>query len=600
MGDAYLGMTIVSRWRHSRLIGLGDRSGPIAYSPCIVNLEGDPEMPPELAPFYSTRDESIPANIKFESKLKLSPPFEAIGPIWEAKLGHVLPPSLDEADVGEEGSFGQLLPLSWQRICHDDKLLDENLNPQVVVLLDSLQLASQPSLLAEALHTIKLRFPGALLWTPGLGGPDNAAVLTWMGVDIFDMSRSRQALSAGAILTSEGPRMPEESLGEKSDDASIVMEWKSEIAIIRRSIRDSNLRELVEKRAPNSPRLVEHLRHHDRITSESEHTFLESFVKENVRLNCNTFASRTDPIVSDWVRFITEDYQCPESQDKILLLLPCSARKPYRTSRSHRRFFNHIRNSTPHQVMVTAPLGLVPRDLERIWPACNYDIPVTGEWDVDELDRIRNMVSKLVERQGYQVVINHSGVDFPDLSIPIVDTRCGDSSGSKDALSRLEKSVDELCEKFGLRNVKRNRLLMEEFRSTARRHMCNDSWMKGLVIVGRPPRHKLMLNGVQLAQWNPERGGLSLAKSSLPIIYANDSLPVVEIQHDGDWSGDIFAQMVVEYDPSIRLGSDFLVVRNGELIGSARATVPGGAWPNSPGRLAKSHHRLPAAKQQID
>ena len=34
----------------------------------------------------------------------------------------------------------------------------------------------------------------ALLWTPGLGGPDNAAVLAWFGVDLFDTTRTRFAL----------------------------------------------------------------------------------------------------------------------------------------------------------------------------------------------------------------------------------------------------------------------------------------------------------------------------------------------------------------------------------------------------------------------
>ena len=59
--------------------------------------------------------------------------------------------------------------------------------PSIVVLVDAVQLASQPRKLIDALVTIKHRFPGALVWTPGLGGPDNAAVLTWFGVDLFDL-----------------------------------------------------------------------------------------------------------------------------------------------------------------------------------------------------------------------------------------------------------------------------------------------------------------------------------------------------------------------------------------------------------------------------
>ena len=597
MGDALLGLTTVSRWRHARLMGLGDRKCPVAYTPCLVGLDGDPETPVEIAPFSSTQDDMIPANMTFAAKMSLSPPFTEIAPNWESAIGHVLPPSLDEADVGEVGGYGALLPVSWQRICHDPELKNPDLNPQVIVLTDALQLASRPSRLPEALHTLRLRFPGALLWTPGIGGPDNAAVLTWMGVDIFDLCRSRQAHSIGAILTADGARMPEDTLSEIADDESMTSHWSRELANIRRALRDGTLRDLVEKRIANSPRLVEHLRYHDNLTAESEHTFLESVVSEDTRLQCNTFASRSDPAILDWIRFIDEEYSSPPEQNKVLILLPCSARKPYRFSRSHRRFLEHIRNSNPHQVMVTAPLGLVPRDLERIWPACHYDIPVTGDWDNDELARIESMVDRFVTRQGYEVVINHSGIEFPNISVPIIDTRCGDSATAPKALQRLGDAVDESCEENGLRSHKRNNILMAEYRSTARRQMSNDEWMEGLTIVGRPPRHKLMLGEVQLAQWNPERGALSLTKSSLPILHEHQSLPVVEISHEGSWSGDIFSHMVVDYDPTIRMGADLLVLRDGVLIGSARASIPGGAWPNSPGRLARSHHRLPAAKR---
>ena len=33
-------------------------------------------------------------------------------------------------------------------------------------------------------------------------------------------------------------------------------------------------------------------------------------------------------------------------------------------------------------------LGLVPRDLEEVWPAGHYDIPVTGDWTLDERKRV--------------------------------------------------------------------------------------------------------------------------------------------------------------------------------------------------------------------
>ena len=84
--------------------------------------------------------------------------------------------------------------------------------------------------------------------------------------------------------------------------------------------------------------------------------------------------------------------------------------------------------------MITSPLGLVPRELEDIWPAAHYDIPVTGDWDEDELSIIRQMLSRLVERVGYSSIVNHSGVETGLVGINEIDTRKGESAGSKDSL----------------------------------------------------------------------------------------------------------------------------------------------------------------------
>ena len=100
------------------------------------------------------------------------------------------------------------LPVSWQRMNHDESLTDQDLAPELVVLTDALQLASQPGKLPLAIMTLKHRFPGALLWTPGLAGPDNLGVLASMGVDLFDLARCHEAAANGVLLTSRGPRHP--------------------------------------------------------------------------------------------------------------------------------------------------------------------------------------------------------------------------------------------------------------------------------------------------------------------------------------------------------------------------------------------------------
>ena len=92
--------------------------------------------------------------------------------------------------------------------------------------------------------------------------------------------------------------------------------------------------------------------------------------------------------------------------------------------------------------MVTAPLGLVPRELEDIWPAGNYDIPVTGDWDSDELIVIRTMLSEYISRNNYARVINHSGIEIDIKSVEIIDTRKGMTAGSPEALDYLMLQVN--------------------------------------------------------------------------------------------------------------------------------------------------------------
>ena len=78
-------------------------------------------------------------------------------------------------------------------------------------------------------------------------------------------------------------------------------------------------------------------------------------------LRCHSFSSRNDPLIQDWRRRVSDNHQPPSHQSKVMVLLPCSATKPYRLSASHKRFSRSIISNTIHEVIVTAPLGLVPR-----------------------------------------------------------------------------------------------------------------------------------------------------------------------------------------------------------------------------------------------
>jgi len=591
-----MGQTLLANQRLARLVGLGDRSQPAAYSPCLVIDESSVgKVPSHLAPFIHKQDNSeLPGTLSFHSRLPLAIPFENIGPTWSTRLGHVLPPSMEDADNSEHGDTGPLLAVSWQRLRHDPELLSDDLKPQVVVLLDALQLAGRPGKLAKALFVLRKRFSSALLWCPAISGPDNLALLTWMGVDIHDLARTSQCEANRVLLTSSGPRHCEVTLGEEVSRERHIEIWTQEMATVRRAIRDGTLRELVEQRVISSPRMVEHLRYHDALVNENKTpSTLSVVVPPSRALRAHSSTTLNDAEVLDWVNFMNTEYSPPSGFDKVLILLPCSERKPYRDSRSHHRFREAIGNTSAHEVMVTSPLGLVPRDLERIWPAAHYDVPTTGDWTADEINRITAMVSTLVQNNRYELVINHSSIELESfVQVPLINTRGNASATSKEALSRLSEAVSSAREEHGIEGLAKNHRLFLEFRSIARRQMRNDAWMEGIRVGGKPPRWKVYDGQIQMAQWLPDRGSLSLTKAALPRLMEHDSLPRIHLKEGSLWKGDVFTSNLQNFDSDFKEGGDLLVMQDGKLIGMARATIAPWAWPDSPGRLAKGHHRL--------
>ncbi|MBJ32705.1 MAG: hypothetical protein CMB69_01825 [Euryarchaeota archaeon] len=594
MSERPLARSVLVRQRLARVMQLGDRNSPVSWTPALVTRTEDPEMPISLAPFSSSREsDNLPASITMSTRAELCFPFDS-DDTWSASEGLVLPPSLSESDSGEFSRGDQLLAVSWQSMHHDEMLNDSKLQPSVVCLTDSVQLANNPGLLIEALYSLRTRFPNSLIWTPGIGGPDNCALLVWMGVDLFDLGRSSRASAMGTILSQEGPRIPEHTLSESHDMRAQIEAWKHAIGATRSAIRNGSLRELAERQSTSSPRSVERLRRHDKMMSKfgGGKAGLERVVGHEHKLRCHTYQSRDDPLIQDWRARVADSHMPPKHQRNLLVLLPCSAVKPYRTSQSHRRFMSAITTNSAHQVMVTAPLGLVPRELEEVWPAANYDIPVTGDWDLDELEVIRDMLERLCSRVGYSRIINHSGVDINIEGIEITDTRKGESAGSADSIERLRNAVSQADEEMSLNSIKKSQNTLEQLRALSRFQHGTDAWLEDAAIRGRPPIFTIMKGGEQIAMWNPRTGRFAFSKACLPLLMQSGTFPIVELSPDLDWKGDLFSSNVIAADSNIRIGDEILVIQKDSLVGSARAEAAGWEWPEGAGRLAKSQHRL--------
>ena len=584
-----LGRTVLHRHRYGRVWGLGDRSLPAVQTPAFISTNDDDDACKALAAFHCTQTRTIPAEMTISTQHSLVPPaFDRPGPQMMASVGHVLPPSLEEANAGESADSGPLLPVSWQRLHHDPSLLDADLQPNIVVLVDAVQLAVQPGKLVTAIRTLKDRFPGALLWTPGLGGPDNAAVLAWFGVDLFDTTRTRFALSAEHLLTAFGPRRP--LTGESLSMDVALHHYQQSLRSVQSAIETGTLRRLAQQQALNSPRLVEHMRHFDGLMKEKSGVLRAHPVGlETIEFMAQE--SHLDAEVASWVDFMTHRYQVPEGLDNVLVLLPCSERKPYRLSKSHRKFIDAIGSNACHEVMVTSPLGLVPRDLEDVWPAGFYDIPVTGDWTHDERDRVQIMVESLVKRHDYNCVVNHSGLLLEIDNVEIIETRQGESSGSRGALQRLTDAINQCKQEIELRRRKGESINLDRFKSISRYLYGKDEWLNDCRIRGKPPRWRIEKDGKQIALWLFDRAGFSFSKEAISLLHEHHVLPKVALLSGIKWKGDLHLGIIESFDRNIRRGQDVLVLQDDEPVGLARAIAPGWEWAGTPGRLAKMHQK---------
>jgi archaeosine synthase len=263
-------------------------------------------------------------------------------------------------------------------------------------------------------------------------------------------------------------------------------------------------------------------------------------------------------------------YKAPQSD--VLLLLPCSARKPYSTSRSHRLFAEAIGSHRRylHELILTSPLALVPRELEEAYPAASYDVPVTGRWDLEERAWLTVCLEAYLKKNKYCRIIAHLDGELEetvkDTGLEAVYTG-GGTSGP--ALQRLADAVAEAC-RGGATRLPDLRLL--RYRAHADFHFgpgAGDALLAGKIIVkGREIQDETKKS---LAATTPN-GTIAIsmagAKRLEPLgcytVRIGDFLP----------KGSLLAPGVVDADEQIRPGDEVIIVGE-KAFGVGRARMSG-------------------------
>ena len=455
----------------------------------------------------------------------------------------------------------------------DELVVDDSV--EMVVVPNAYELRKDPRRIVDAV--VRLREAcgfGRLLCMLGIGEPSTVALLSYMGVDVFDDSLPRAAGLEHVLLMPEA----EVAMGD-GDVVGVNIDYMvAELAKTRMFIEADRLRELADQRSFSSPSNVALLRLYD----QNAYQYAEETCSTvGCRFSCNSTQALRRPDLKRY-RDRMGSYRKPEHK-RILLLLPCSAKKPYHISKTHRAFASAIHtaqhDTLVHEVIVTSPLGMVPRELDACYPANSYDIPVTGEWKCEEKAMIRKMVGDLIA-QGYDKVICHLGEDY-ELVEGLAEMECtvvGDPTSPK-SLENLDKAlraaakgmetVDYLVDR---NNLARGLLEFQFGRDIADLLMDGDTYA-----IGKFPYWKFIreVDGkkIQMGMMTPERGMVSLTLEGAEVL-AKAGYAAVEIM-DFELKGNLFAVGVVRADPCIRIGDEAVIVCNGEVRGVGVAEMCG-------------------------
>ncbi|MBI5254154.1 MAG: DUF5591 domain-containing protein [Euryarchaeota archaeon] len=290
-------------------------------------------------------------------------------------------------------------------------------------------------------------------------------------------------------------------------------------------------------------------------------------------MNLITNESLRRPEVLRWHRRIKERYTPPKGI-RLTVVLPCSARKPYSKSKSHMLFQKYIRMGAKeklalvHEVMLTSPLGLVPRELESVYPAAHYNVPVTGYWSREEKDIAVELLADYMKKAGTKLLGHVDGAYREicgELGIPLTRERIL----SRDSLQELEQKVSEALEEFVPQKRDKLELLRKicdfQFGIGAGEHLIPDT----ATVRGS----QIFLGSEQVAAVNPNNGFfvLSLLGGKLLKEYGKY---LVRISFKPT-TNSIFCAGIDKADKEIRPGDEAIVIYEGEVVGVGKAVLNG-------------------------
>ncbi|MED6306064.1 MAG: DUF5591 domain-containing protein [Candidatus Thermoplasmatota archaeon] len=402
-----------------------------------------------------------------------------------------------------------------------------------------------------------------LLYAPAVE-PSDMPILAYLGVDVFDdLNVVLRSATGWSLDNGSWIKISTKVKDLQSQNREELERW---LLKIRTSIMNGTLRELVEVTSLHNPRVSQILHY-------STSLLIEKGARRNIAIRANNL-SLENPSVVDFQQRLS-DY-VPPAKNMVLLVLPCSARKPYFKSSSHKRFYNTIKEVDNylalHIVSVTSPLGLVPRELEFCYPAAHYDRAVTGDWSASEVQMLREQFSRLEPEKHYLKAIVHAGSSskiitelLRERKVDTIDTEV-EKPSSSEGLEILQDVTRTAIVEIPVLSSK-DRAKGEAIGLAKFQYGESSPFLAESEISGYMP-YKLRCG--DLATISPRVGGLGLTLAGAEKYASNGGGLVVA--EDFKLVGDLFAVGVKSCNGNWSIGEQVAIQQNGKVtaVGIAR------------------------------
>ncbi|MEM4689613.1 MAG: archaeosine synthase subunit alpha [Archaeoglobaceae archaeon] len=476
-------------------------------------------------------------------------------------------PAMLEGEILNKIDFGKA-PYAVKKILPE---VYEKLKPKGEIKILTGLPAMSPREVAEAFSELRGLKP---LFAVACADPKNVSLLIYLGTDLVDnimavakAYRGIYFLNDLEVKIDKLKAFPcnckfckSQELSKLSRDEILEItamhnteQLRMEVEKCRILIEEENLRNYVEAKAKLNPEFTALLRFADLEQSPCFPRFRRSTCFFNSQESLNRFEVRY---------FLSRIVDCYKPKTKALLLLPCTAKKPYLLSKTHTIIRSAVKVNV-NEIIISSPLVL-PREFELIYPAVNYDTPVTGHWSEEEINFVASWLLKLVEKGNFEKIVAHVEGGYRKVveralkDYDVIFTSDGDIL-SDESLRRLKKELE---------GFERYDLFSEMFSHASRYQF--GTGVEGTV-KGKYPEIELVKKD-RVARFDLRYGNLDIySEFAIELLKMGDY--VVKIA-EFEPTTTIFSAGVEEADPKIR-PNDVVVFSNSTHYGVGIARMHG-------------------------